>query len=308
MLAFVFPGQGSQIKGMGRTLINEYPNHIKILDEISEISSINIKQLCFDYSDSNINESIHSALAVFSISSLIFEILKENSVVPNAYAGYSLGYYSALYASGYISLPTACYLVKLRAKLLKKSAKNNPSGMIGIIGLKKNQISQAIKGIDHVYIANENSPVNFTISYDLRVKPLLDRALDLASPLKVVDIPVEGGWHSPFMQDAAELFSEHIINVNFNDTNKIVVDNSTARPIENIIDLPQLLIEHIYKKVKWRDTIDYLIKYGCTDFIEVGYGDQLSKFILFTNRQVNVNKTGEILYLKNVIEKYSAYE
>lgn len=304
MLAFVFPGQGSQIVGMGRKLIDEYPNHTKILDEISELSSINIKKLCFNDPDCSINDSVNSAFAVFSISSLINEILKENSINPQAYAGYSLGYYSALYSSEYISLQTACHLIKFRAKLLKESAKNNPSGMIGVIGLNKNQICRAIKDIDHVYIANENSPLNFSISFHLSVKSLLYKVIDSAKPLKVVDVPVEGGWHSPFMQDAADIFSKHISKVNFLNTSKIVVDNSTAKPIEDIIDLPKLLTQHIYKRVKWTDTINYLIKYGCTDFIEVGYGNQLSNFIMYTNRKINVKRTGEISQLKSVIEEY----
>ena len=121
MIAFVFPGQGSQAKLMGKALYNKYP-HINILDKISNYASVDVKQLCFEDSESKLNDSVNSALAVFSISALVLEILKLNSINPNAYAGYSVGYFSALYAAGYISLKNACDLIKIRAELLKKSA------------------------------------------------------------------------------------------------------------------------------------------------------------------------------------------
>ncbi len=302
MYAFVFPGQGSQLKGMGESVLSHYPETNKTLDQISNFSSIDIRKLCLEDPDSNLQESVQSALAVFSISALILEILKKNSVQPHVYAGYSVGYYSALYASGYISLKTTCEILVFRANLLKESAKENPSGMIGIIGLNKKKIKDIIKNFNQVYIANENSPVNFTLSYQLKIKNELIDSFEKANAMKVVEIPVEGGWHSPFMKNAAKIFSGYINKIKFSNSNKIIIDNFTAKNVKKIREFPSLLTNHIYQPVKWKNCIQTLINYGCTDFIEVGYGDQLSKFIKYTNRKMNIHLTGDSSTLEKTIK------
>ena len=306
MFAFVFPGQGSQLKGMGESLLIDYPEVNKTLDQISNFCTIDIRKLCLEDPDSNLKESVHSALAVFSISAIIFEVLEKNYVRPHVYAGYSVGYYSALYASGFITLKTACEILIFRAKLLKDSAKENPSGMIGIIGLNKNKIKNIIKDFNQVYIANENSPVNFTLSYQLEIKNELINSLEQANAMKIVEIPVEGGWHSPFMKNAAGIFSDYISKVKFLKSNRMIIDNFTAKRVEKISEFPSLLTKHIYHPVKWEKCIHTLINYGCTEFIEVGYGDQLSKFIKYTNRKMNIHLTGDSPFLQQAIKEYRA--
>jgi [acyl-carrier-protein] S-malonyltransferase len=298
---FVFTGQGVQQVGMGKDLYDAYPEQRKIFTKIDSILSREISALCFKGPYEKLIDANAAGLAVFTLSAVINEILKQSLIQPSAYAGYSVGQYSALYASGALSLEDATCVVNRRGQCLKKAAKESNSGMLGVIGLTAEQIQLIIEPLGKAYISNYNSPTTLTVSYDLSLKEQLYQALEAAEAIKVADIPVEGGWHSEFMKPAAESFRPCLESLDLRMPGGIFIDNFTAEIPDSVDTLKQNLYYHVFHPVKWYQSVKKLIELGSDTFVEIGFGNQLSKFIKYTSRKVTTLQTGTAEELSRTI-------
>lgn len=300
-VAFVFPGHGEQKVGMGKDIYDAYPDKRYIFDSANEMLNENIKDLCFKGSYDDLTDSRISGQAAFLVSSLIYEIMKDLSVKPSGYAGYSLGQYTALYAAGAFSFEQTLRLNNFRGKCLKKAAMANETGMLGVIGLSEEVISKIAVRVGKSYIANYNSPGNYSVSYDKSVKGMLLSEFEKGNAIKITDIPVAGGWHSPFMKIAADMYRDELFRQKIMLPHDNFIENYTADQIKSTDCLKDNLYHHIYCPVKWYQSVRKLIELGIDTFVEVGFGNQLSKFIKFTNRKVKVLYTGTIEDLNKTI-------
>jgi [acyl-carrier-protein] S-malonyltransferase len=301
-LAFVFPGQGEQKVGMGKDIYDAYPGKRFIFNNANEILNENIGNLCFKGNYDDLIDSRISGLATFLVSSLIYEIIKDLSLKPSGYAGYSLGQYTALYASGAFSFEQTLRLVNSRGNCLKKAAMANETGMLGVIGLSEEVIGKIVARVDKSYIANYNSPGNYSVSYDRSVRDMLFSEFEKENAMKITDIPVAGGWHSPFMKMAANMFREELFCQKIKLPHENFIENYTADQVKSTDRLKDNLYHHIYCPVKWHQSVRRLIELGIDTFVEVGFGNQLSKFIKYTNRKVKVLYTGTVGDLDKTIE------
>ncbi|MBF0120438.1 MAG: ACP S-malonyltransferase [Desulfobacterales bacterium] len=304
-IVFIFPGQGEQKVGMGKDIYDAYPDKRYVFDNANEILNENFKDICFEGTYDDLVDSRKSGIAVFLVSALIYEIMKEASIKPSGYAGYSLGQYSALYAAGSFPYDETLSLVNFRGKCLKAASMEKETGMMGVIGLPEKIVEEIVQGVGNAYIANYNSPGNYSISYAKSIKDILFSEFKKADAMKVVDIPVAGGWHSPFMKSAADMFRPELLRQTIIMPNGDFVENFTAKQVTSVEQLKDNLYYHIYGPVRWYQSVRKLIEMGKTTFVEIGFGNQLSKFIKFTSRKVNVFSTGSIREIEQTISSLS---
>lgn len=274
MITYVFPGQGTQMKGMGASLFDKYGQLITKADEILGYS---VKKLCLEDTDGHLNQTQYTQVAVYVVSSLSFlERNKNSGIKPDFVAGHSLGEYNALLAAGVFDFETGLRLVRKRSELMSQA---KDGGMAAVLGLNEDVVEEIIKANDlgNLSIANYNTPSQIVIAGP---KKDINNAAKFFETDKSVYIPlnVSGAFHSKYMLKAKENFAEFINDFNFSVPKMPVISNVEARPYK-AEDIKKNLIEQITSPVKWTNTIKYLAAQGEMEFIEVGHGTVLTGLI-----------------------------
>ncbi len=274
MLAYVFPGQGSQRKGMGEGLFEEFPDLTRQADEILGLS---IQELCLKDPDKVLDQTRYTQPALFTVNALAYlKRIKDTGRKPDFLAGHSLGEYNALHAAGAISFETGLKLVKKRGELMSQAA---GGGMAAVINLAEERIRSALEkaGLASIDIANFNSPTQIIIS---GLKEDINRA---AVPLeaegaRVLPLNTSGAFHSRYMKAAAEEFAAFVEAFAFAETEIPVIANVTASPYVTG-SVPSNLVAQIHSPVRWVDSVNYMRGQGVRDFLELGVGDVLTKLV-----------------------------
>lgn len=274
MVTYVFPGQGSQYKGMGGSLFDEFP---EITAKANEILDYSIKELCLHDINRQLGQTKYTQPALYTVNVLNYlKVIKEMGKKPDYLAGHSLGEYSALFAAGVFNFETGLKLVKQRGELMSQV---NSGGMAAVLGLKEEKIEEILKknGFNTLDIANYNDPTQIVLS-----GPWADvgRA---ASPFEAagamyIPLNVSGAFHSRYMEEAKKRFEEYLEKFDFSELNIPVISNVHARPYKSG-KVKENLVDQITHSVRWTESIRYLMGQGETEFIEIGPGDVLTKLI-----------------------------
>lgn len=274
MTTYLFPGQGSQAKGMGRDLFKQYPDLIAQADAILGYSS---EHLCLEDPEQKLNQTQYTQPLLYIVNVLTF--LKkhdEDNTKPTYVAGHSLGEYSALFAAGVFDFATGLKIVKKRGELMSQEVGGS---MAAIIGLKKTVLQDLLNqnNLDMVTIANHNSHKQVVISgSSLAIKKaqlLLEEAGAIIFPLSV-----SGAFHSPSMKTAQTKFAQYLNDFIFCTPTIPVIANTTATPYQQNI-IKNTLIEQITRSVQWTESIEYLLNQGETEFEEIGPGNVLTGLV-----------------------------
>lgn len=272
-VAYVFPGQGAQKKGMGEGLFEKYPKIIEIADQILGYS---IEELCSENPSNQLRQTQFTQPALYTVNVLTYlDKLDNGAPQPDFVAGHSLGEYCALFAAGAFDFATGLKLVQKRGTLM---AQAKDGGMAAIIGLSEWEIENTLRFNDFqtIDIANINSPSQVVISGS---KQDIEAAQDaFEGRARYIVLNVGGAFHSRLMMDAWRQFGQYMQQFVFSDIKIPVISNVQARPYmdENI---HQLLTDQITHPVKWSASIQYLLERDVHEFIEVGPGNILSKLI-----------------------------
>ncbi len=267
----MFPGQGSQTKGMGIELFSYFPEQIKQADEILGYS---VKELCLDDPQQQLNNTEYTQPALYIVEALSFLARISEEPPPNYLIGHSLGEYAALFAAGVFDFGTGLKLVKKRGELM---AKASGGGMLAVINLAEDRIKSLLQanGLDSIDFANFNSPKQIVLSgpaADIaRANEILAQEALMCVPLKV-----SGAFHSRYMQSAADEFKQFMESFQFSPLQIEVIANITAEPYTNE-RAKENLVKQITYPVRWTDTIRYLKNQGERIFIEVGPGNVLTR-------------------------------
>ncbi|MCW8193957.1 ACP S-malonyltransferase [Proteobacteria bacterium 005FR1] len=282
MRVFVFPGQGSQSKGMGAELFDQVPEFHKVEEEIDELLGYSIRELCVNDPDDQLSLTQYTQPALYVVNALHYFKRRAEGVTPDYLAGHSLGEYNALLAGGAFDFVTGLKMVQKRGELM---AQAKDGGMAAVIGLSADEINKVLhdnavlSGID---VANYNSPAQTVISgplYELEE----GQALFKAAGAKLYKIlPVSAAFHSRYMEGAANQFGEFLTDFTFNSLQTPVVANVTGKPYptENPNQvIRESLVRQIAASVHWTESIRYLKSLGEVDFEEVGPGSVLTKLI-----------------------------
>lgn len=274
MVTYVFPGQGSQIKGMGGSLFDEFP---EITAKANEILGYSIKELCLQDLNKRLGQTQYTQPALYTVNVLSYlKRIKEVGRKPDYVAGHSLGEYSALFAAGVFNFEIGLKLVKRRGELMSQVSSG---GMAAVLGLKEEVVEEILRrnGFNSIEIANYNTPTQIVLSGP---KADVEKAASLFETEGAMYIPlnVSGAFHSRYMEDAKNSFEEYLDEFEFSELSIPVISNVHAR-LYKPGKLKENLVEQITHSVKWTESIRYAMGLGEMEFEEIGPGDVLTKLV-----------------------------
>ena len=282
MKTLMFPGQGSQSVGMGSELYNNFDLVKKIFKEADQKLNYPISKIILDGPDNELKLTKNTQPAIMIISYSIYNlIIKEFGIEIKDikyFCGHSLGEYSALVCAGSLNFQDALYLLHERGKAMQEAVPEGKGSMLAVLGLEINEIPKYIEQVKKFgvcEIANDNSDSQVILSGDKKAMEEINKILK-SNKIKSIFLPVSAPFHSSLMNIASKKMQQKIIDTNFKNPSKEIVSNVTAKAENNIENIKELLIKQIYSKVKWRESLLFMLNNGINEFIEIGPGKVLS--------------------------------
>jgi [acyl-carrier-protein] S-malonyltransferase len=310
MFSVIFPGQGSQLVGMGRDFYDKYSLVQDLFKEADDNLGFSLSNLILNGSKEDLDLTENTQPAIFLISYSIFKLIKEefniNLNKANFFAGHSLGEYSALASAGVLSFSETLKILKIRGKAMQSSVPKGVGGMVAVLGSQIEVIEKIInenKTRYECYIANDNSVGQIVLSGNM--EDLEKMVVDLKSAnIKNVKLPVSAPFHCKLMNKATFVMEEEIAKLDFKDPKNILISNVSGKEIINSNELKDSLILQVESRVRWRESVILMIDKGVNQFIEMGPGKVLSGLIKRIDRNVKVSaiNTEEDIKLININE------
>jgi [acyl-carrier-protein] S-malonyltransferase len=292
-VALLFPGQGAQSVGMGQDLYDTFPVAREVFDAAERITSLPIKQLCFQGPDEDLARTDHAQPCIFTHSAAVLAVLAERGTDLGAThaAGLSLGEYSALYAAGMISFEDALTLVTRRGSAMQAAAQANPSGMVAVMGLDEDQaqaLCDAAADGQVLTPANFNCPGQIVLSGHVEACQRAAEKAESFGAMGATVLNVAGAFHSELMAPAAADLRGAIEAVNFADGSMTVLANVDAEPYPGPDAVADKLLAQLTGTVRWRACCQALIDGGIDTFYEIGPGKVLRGLMRRIDRKANV--------------------
>ena len=310
MFSVIFPGQGSQLVGMGKDFYNKYSLVQNLFKEADDILGFSLSNLILNGPKEDLDLTENTQPAIFLISYSIFMLIKEEFNVnlnkANFFAGHSLGEYSALASAGALSFSDTLKILKIRGKAMQNSVPKGLGGMVAVLGSEIEIIENFInenKDRYECYIANDNSVGQIVLSGN--IEDLEKMMVDLKSAnIKNIKLSVSAPFHCKLMNKATLVMKEEIAKLNFKEPKNILISNVTGKEIVNSNELKNLLVKQIESRVRWRESVLLMISMGVNQFIEIGPSKVLSGLIKRIDRNVKVSaiNTEEDIKLININE------
>ena len=287
MKVFVYPGQGAQFTGMGKSMYDDFPRAKELFEQANEILGFRITDIMFSGSDDALKQTRVTQPALF-LHSVILSKIWGRLFTPGMMAGHSLGEFSALTAANALSFEDGLILVSKRAHAMQKACESNPSTMAAIIGLPDETVEFICADIkdEIVVCANYNCPGQIVISGSITG---IDKACALfieAGAKRALKLRVGGAFHSPLMESARTELAEAINSTAFSKPFCPIYQNYTALPSTDAVTIKENLIAQLTAPVKWTQTIRNMISDGADHFVELGPGTVLQGLILKIDNSV----------------------
>ncbi len=295
MFSVIFPGQGSQVVGMGKDLYDKFEIIKKVFKQADEILNFPISKIILDGPKEKLDLTINTQPAIFLLSYSIFNLIKKEYNIDLSkaqyFAGHSLGEYSALCCAGYLSFSDTLKILRVRGEAMQNSVPSGQGGMVAVLGSKVEIIEKLLLENEHrfkVEIANDNSEGQIVLSgKNEDLKNLILILKD--NSIKNIKLPVSAPFHSKLMNNATKIMKEELEKLNFNKSEFKLISNVTAKEISNSNDLRELLTRQIESRVRWRESVIYMIKSNINHFIEIGPGKVLSGLVKRIDRNVKID-------------------
>tara|TARA_B100000989_G_scaffold165178_1_gene123470 strand:+ start:571 stop:1479 length:909 start_codon:yes stop_codon:yes gene_type:complete len=299
MTTVVFPGQGSQYKGMSKDFYDNFNIARDTFQEIEEFTKMNLRKIIFDNEDNKLDITKYTQISIFTSSVTIFKTIQNeldlSSSSIDVMMGHSLGEYSALACSEKLSLKDACLILKKRGQLMNDAVPENKSGMAALIGKDSNYVQKIIKDNNlNLEVANDNSPKQVVISGDISdIKNNKELFLN-NNIIKYVILNVSAAFHSKLMLEAQEELSEIINKVNFNSNKINIISNYNAEVSNDSLSIKKSLQQQMANKVNWTNSVKKLSEIGQKNIIEIGPGKILSGLIKRISNNFDIKSINNI--------------
>jgi len=306
MKAILFPGQGSQVVGMGSEFYNNFSSVKEIFNSADEKLKFKLSKIILEGPEDQLKLTQNTQPAILTVSYAIFKILKEefnyNFENTKYFAGHSLGEYSALLCAGSLSFEDALYLLFERGKSMQEAVPVGKGGMLAVLGSENEEIEDCIKKIKSkgiCEIANDNAQGQIIVSGNIELIQELQNILK-ENKKKSIMLPVSAPFHCSLMNAAATNMKSKIENVNFTKPNYEIITNVSASPTNDPVKIKKLLVEQIYSKVRWRESILYMANQNITEYLEIGPGKVLTGLVKRILPSTNSSSINSIEDIKNI--------
>jgi len=307
MFSVIFPGQGSQIVGMGKEFYDKFDLVKNLFKEADETLNFSLSKLILEGPKEELDLTVNTQPAIFLISHSIFNVVKDefNIELSKAkyFAGHSLGEYSALSCAGYLNFSDTLKILRIRGDAMQNSVPKGQGGMVAVLGSTVEIVEKILKDNQQKFtaqIANDNSEGQIVLSGKTEDLDNLILVLKEKS-IKNIKLPVSAPFHCSLMNKATLIMTEELNKLDFKQSVNKLISNVTAEEIANTNELKDLLIKQIENRVRWRESVINMIKNDVNHFIEIGPGKVLSGLVKRINREVKINainNEGDIEKLK----------
>ena len=305
MRAVLFPGQGSQYVGMGSDFYEKFDSVKKIFRTVDETLDFSLSNIILNGPESELKLTQNTQPAIMTVGVCIFNVLNQqfglNLNNARFFAGHSLGEYTALVCGGSLTIERAAYLLHERGKFMQDAVPSDQGAMMAILGMTIHEVEDEINLLpkeEICEIANDNTNGQVVVSGKKKVIEILNKNLKKKKK-KGILLSVSAPFHCSLMKKAAENMKDKIENTNFLKPKPNIISNVTAKEETDVNKIKPLLIDQITSRVRWRESIDFMIRQGVTSFLEIGPGKVLSGLVKKINRDVKILNINSIEDVKN---------
>tara|TARA_Y100000816_G_C26053394_1_gene552548 strand:+ start:81 stop:1007 length:927 start_codon:yes stop_codon:yes gene_type:complete len=306
MFSVIFPGQGSQIVGMGKEFYDKFDLVKNLFKQADEALDLPLSKIILEGPKEELDLTTNTQPAIFLISYSIFQvIIKEFNIdlhKAKFFAGHSLGEYSAIACAGYLDFQDTVKILKIRGEAMQNSVPKGEGGMIAVLGISIKDIEKILEDNKNTFsaeIANDNSEGQMVVSGKTQDLEKLSSLLK-EKKIKNITLPVSAPFHCSLMNNATDIMKEELGKLRFKKGNNLLISNITADKILNSEELKNLLTKQIENRVRWRESVIKMINEKVDQFIEIGPGKVLSGLIKRINREVEVMSINSEQEIKNI--------